>query len=104
MISLWLCSPGEDYIIEKFSKNMDIMTADNQFFSLQALQSKTLAVTGKNDEAVFAVFCGHRLAFKKEFALMIQGRIKGKTTKPPAILKQPQSCCHCCGKCKACHT
>ena len=102
MITLWLCNGEEDFVIEKFSKNMDVMTADGHIFSLQALKGKTLAVLGKNKDALFAVFHGHRLAFKKEFALMIQGTITGKTKEPPVILGQPIGCNHNCGKCKGC--
>ena len=102
MITLWLCNGEEDFVIEKFSKNMDIMTADGHIFSLQALKGKTLAVLGKNKDALFAVFHGHRLAFKKEFALMIQGTITGKTQEPPVILGQPIGCNHNCGNCKGC--
>ena len=102
MISLWLCNGEEDFVIEKFSKNMDVMTADGHIFSLQALKGKTLAVLGKNSDALFAVFHGHRLAFKKEFALMIQGTITGKTKEPPVILGQPIGCNHCCSNCKGC--
>ncbi len=102
MITLWLCNPGEDYIIEKFKQNIDIMTADNQMFSLKALTGKRLAIVGKNNEAVFAVFHGHRLVFKKEFALSIWGKITGKTKEKPVILHQPIGCGHSCGNCKGC--
>ena len=102
MISLWFCNPGEDYTIEKFSKNMDIVTSDNQMFSLKALQGKTLSIINKDKDTIFAVFHGHRLAFKREFALMIQGTITGKTKEEPIVLQHPAKNCHCCKNCKGC--
>ena len=102
MIPLAMCNPGEDFIIKKYRKPMDIMTSDNKFFSLEDLAGVSLSIVGNDGETVYAVYQGHRLAFNKDFARMVQGVITGKTQAKPEILTAPTNCVHDCSHCKGC--
>lgn len=102
MIPLWLCNIGEDFIIKDSPKNMEIMTSDNRVFNSNDITGKILSVVGKDNDTIFAVFCGRRLAFGKDLAKHTRGVITGKTQGKPQILASPTDCKHCCANCGYC--
>lgn len=102
MIPLAMCNSGEDFVIKKYRQTMEIMTSDNRLISLDDLVGVPLSIVGNDGNTVYAVFQGHRLAFKKEFARLLQGVIIGKTKEKPEILTAPTDCVHDCSKCKGC--
>lgn len=103
MISLWFCNIGEDFIIEKYREDIEILTYDNNTITLKNIGKTPLSVVGKDKETILAVYKGHRLAFNKKTARTIHGIIKGQTEKSPQILHIPEDCCgHGCSKCGGC--
>lgn len=102
MIPMYLCNSGEDFIIQKYQKQMELMTSDNKRLTLEDIAGKTLAIVGNDGETVYAVYRGHRLAFHKEFARLIRGVIVGKTKETPQILPAATDCAHDCSHCKGC--
>jgi hypothetical protein len=102
MLSLWLSNPGEDFKIEKYNDNMLIVTADRAEFNLREIAKDVLPVVGKNNDTVYVVFKGRRLAFPKKQALKIYGNILGPTKEPPQIMTAPENCSRSCCKCKGC--
>lgn len=103
MIPLWLSNIGEDFIIKRFQKDIEIVTYDNKVFTLKLIGETPLPIVGKTDEAIFVVYESHRLAFNKDIARTIRGVIAGQTKEAPKILHIPEDCCgHGCSKCGGC--
>lgn len=102
MIPLSMCNPGEDFIIKKYRQEMEIMTSDNKFFSLEDLANAPLSIVGNDGKTIYAVYQGHRLAFNNDLARLVHGVIIGRTQGTPKIRTAPTDCVHDCSQCKGC--
>ena len=105
MISIWYANAGEDFRIQKFPKEMVIVTTDNTEISLSKMTQEDVHIVGHDNNYVYVVYSGRRILLSGEEAINISGLITGKTKQAPKIHHAAGTCTHCCSKCKGCcHT
>ena len=104
MIPLWYASTGESFKIEKYTRDMPLVTSERMEFRLKAASTRPLPVIGKEKDVLYIAFAGKRFAIEKGSAMQIFGNITGKTKGVPKIMAAPAPCLHDCSKCSGCNT